>query len=491
MILSVRARLTAWNGATIAVTLVGFSLAAYLLLQHGTMEQVDQAVRQQLRTIVIATEAQPASLDSGVTEIAVVANELRARGFSVATNANRRLIVTRSGRGEPPTRGGRAETGTNTERDAIAPALLHSIEERQSAPANSPHAELFTVSVGDGGSRVALRTIERGGRPMRVAATEPLDEVQELLDQAQATILIAIPLLVALALGVGYLQARNALAPVAMMTSQAQQIGSTNLHERLPVANPNDELGELAITFNAVLDRVDRAMEQQRQFTADASHELRTPVAIIRSEADVTLDTTDATADDYRDALQVIRSGSEQLSRIVNDMFLLARADAGQALPSRKPMYLNDLVNDTVRSVRALAAHRDIAINSSASDELPYVGDEELLRRVLVNLLDNAIKHAPSGSTIVVRAVRLSGASEISVTDSGPGIPAASRALVFDRFYRVSAARSSDISAHGSGAGLGLAIAREILEMHGGTLSLNEDAIGANVTTFTMNLPHS
>ncbi|MEP6834268.1 MAG: ATP-binding protein [Gemmatimonas sp.] len=492
--LSVRARLTVWNGATIAVMLVGFSLAAYLLLRHGTLEQVDQTVRQQLRTITLAAESQGVASSADSTAVAQLAQELRTRGFDVATGADEHLLVTRSGRAEhADVRTDDPEDKNSRTRSVIAPGLLAFIEQHQSATTvaeNASRAELFSAPNDDGGFRVAMRRIAFAGQSIRIAAIEPLDEVQELLGQAQATILIAIPLLVAAALGVGYLQARNALAPVAAMTRQAKQIGSKNLHERLPVAHSHDELGELAITFNDVLDRVDRAMEQQRQFTADASHELRTPVAIIRSEADVTLDATTATSDEYREALQVIRGGSEQLSRIVNDMFLLARADAGQALPRKVPLYINDLVNDTVRSMRALAARHDITIDAVAGDELPHVGDEELLKRALVNLLDNAVKYSPANSTIVVTAAAQGGATRISVTDSGPGIPVAARNLVFDRFYRVSSARSSDVSAHGSGAGLGLAIAREIVEMHGGTLTLNANSSNTPATTFTITLPH-
>jgi len=471
--------------------LIGFSLAAYALLKHGAIEQVDQAVRQQLRTVVFAAESKTASSGNVAATSAELAQELRSRGFSVATSTDQALIITSTRKAEQVEMIADSTDGESSSpaARAVPPALINAIDQHAAPTKESTRAAVFAVPATDGGSLVAIRTIDVNGRSVRLAATEPLDEVQELLDQAKLTILIAIPLLVAMALAVGYAQARKALAPVAAMTAQARQIGSKNLHERLPVANANDELGELAITFNAVLDRVDRAMEQQRQFTADASHELRTPVAIIRSEADVTLDTSGATPEEYREALRVIRGGSEQLSRIVNDMFLLARADAGQASLSKRPMYLNDLVNDTVRSLRALAARQNLRVESLAAEELPFTGDEELLRRALVNLLDNAIKHAPSGSTIVVAAVASAGGTQLSVTDSGPGIPPESRDLVFNRFYRTSSARSTDISAHGSGAGLGLAIAREIVELHGGTLTLQHESYDTASTTFTMHLP--
>ncbi|MEO7522298.1 MAG: ATP-binding protein, partial [Gemmatimonas sp.] len=243
----------------------------------------------------------------------------------------------------------------------------------------------------------------------------------------------------------------------------------------------------LAGAFNAVLDRVDAALEQQHRFTADASHELRTPVAIIRSEAEVALDAAWRTPEEYRDALGVIRDGSEQLSRIVNDMFLLARSDAGQAAIGRAPIYLDELATDVVRSMSALAAARGIRLALNALDEVAYLGDEALLKRVLVNLLDNAIKHAPSGSVVTVALHTRSDGHALSVTDAGAGVPTAARALVFNRFFRADEARSRHDGGRGTGAGLGLSIAREIAELHGGRLWLHEPAAGT--TTFELVLP--
>ncbi|MEP7348103.1 MAG: HAMP domain-containing sensor histidine kinase, partial [Gemmatimonadaceae bacterium] len=268
---------------------------------------------------------------------------------------------------------------------------------------------------------------------------------------------------------------------IAAMTAEARRIGSRNVHERLSVGNPGDELGQLAITFNEVLQRVDSALEQQRRFTADASHELRTPVALIRAEADVALSEGAASDGEYRAALSVIRDGSQQLSRIVNDLFLLARADAGQTVMSPHVMYLDELVSSTVQSMRLLADAKHIQLHVLPLAEVSFQADEELLRRALFNLLDNAIRYSPDASQVHVALERDEKWYRIAVTDDGPGIGADDQLHIFERFFRGDSSRAHSESANGAGAGLGLAIAREIAELHGGQLRLRRsDASGSS-----------
>jgi two-component system OmpR family sensor kinase len=345
----------------------------------------------------------------------------------------------------------------------------------------------FTVDGPRGGIRVLGRRLHLGGGRYTAVITQSLSEVNELLEQAQAAALVSVPVLLLLAIAGGYLLARRGLAPVAAMNEQAQRIDARNLHERLAVADPRDELGQLATTFNALLERVDRAFEQQRRFTADASHELRTPVAIVRGEADVALSSGRRTVEEYREALRIVRDGSERLSRIVNDLFLLARADAGQIPIRAAPLYLDELLAEVARSVRSLAQRAGIDIRVTAPEEIAYVGDEELLRRLLLNLLDNAIKYSTRPGVVALTLESAAGWRRVTVTDSGAGIPPEAQPHVFERFYRGDMARSVAESAQGGGAGLGLSIARWIAERHGGGLTLVESS--PNGTTFELVLP--
>lgn len=480
---SIRVRLTAWNGGALAVTLLLFAAAAYKLISRASVEQVDDVLHLQLRTLELAVQARGSASVSSSRGMAEIAEDLQRRGYLVAfEEGDTSILVTRAIRGERAEAQLRDLAKSDELRPTTVPPRL-----RRAVAAYQARRRAFTVIEHGERERVRVSSAELGGRPLILVAIEPLDDVEELLGVVRGTFLVAIPVVIGLAVLVGYALARRALAPVAAMTDQAERIDGRTLHERLDVANPRDELGGLAKTFNAVLDRVDSALEQQRRFTADASHELRTPVAVIRSEAEVALESSQRTTEHYRDALTVIRGGSEHLSRIVNDLFLLARADAGQVGMISAPIYLDDLVMETVRAVRSLAAAKSIEICVTACEETIGSGDEALLRRVLVNLLDNAIKYAPEASRIRVELRTDENGHQVLVTDVGPGVPHESRPFIFDRFYRADTARARQRSEYGTGAGLGLSIAHEIATLHGGTLALVET--GGGETTFELRLP--
>jgi two-component system, OmpR family, sensor kinase len=190
----------------------------------------------------------------------------------------------------------------------------------------------------------------------------------------------------------GWFLARQSLAPVAAMAERAQKMGVADLSARLPVANPRDELGRLAKTFNDLLNRLEASLTQQRQFMADASHELRTPVATSRTAAAVALQQRHRDEEEYRESLAIIEQQTARLSRIVDDMFTLAGADAGGYPVRRTPMYLDEVVDDVVRAARVLADEKQVSIESATIDSASFTGDEELVRRLISNLLDNAVR---------------------------------------------------------------------------------------------------
>jgi heavy metal sensor kinase len=308
---------------------------------------------------------------------------------------------------------------------------------------------------------------------------------RDLIDQMRALrriFLFSLPAMLLMAGLAGYLLARNSLAPIAEMTSQAERISAENLHERLPVKNKNDELGKLARVFNDLLARIESSFESMRRFTADASHELRTPLAIIRGEADVAL-SQDREPGDYRETLAIIQDESRLLSGIVEDMLALARADAGQRRLQLEEFYFNDLIEECVRSARALALNKNLMLDFESSGDTAFRGDEALLRRMVVNLLDNAIKYTPDGGSVSVRLWREDGRINLRVTDSGIGIPAEAAARVFERFYRVDKARSRSEG----GSGLGLPIVKWIAEAHNGSVSL--ESAPERGSSFIVSLP--
>ncbi len=307
--------------------------------------------------------------------------------------------------------------------------------------------------------------------------------VDEGLRRLRRDFLFGVPLILLLASLGGYFLARKSLWPIALMNQQTQRITAENLSARLDVANPRDEVGRLAMTINALLVRLDAAFQEQKRFIADASHELRTPLAVLRGETEVALQQERGPAE-YRESLALIKDEAERLSRIVENLFMLARQPVDAPSMIKEPVRLDGLVADCVRAAQVLAMQKGLRLTIDGAPRAVTVdGDDEMLKRMLLNLLDNAVKYTPPGGRISVALGSQNGEARIVVTDTGIGIPVADQPRIFDRFYRVDKARSRALG----GAGLGLSIARWIVEGHAGSLSV-ESAVGRG-SSFTVELP--
>jgi signal transduction histidine kinase len=266
------------------------------------------------------------------------------------------------------------------------------------------------------------------------------------------------------------------------MAAQASGISERTPGRRLAAANAEDELGRLAGAFNELLARLEAALSTQRRFMADAAHELRTPISVARTAAEVTLNRQNRPEDEYRDALGIVANQMRRLARIVDDMFLLARADAAGLPAQFAPLYLDELAADCAKEAGMLAAAKQVRVDWQGAGDLETLGDERLLRQMLINLLDNAVRHTPAGGLVRLDLQARPGAFELAVTDSGPGVPETQRERIFERFVRLDESRGA-----AQGAGLGLPIARVIAEAHGGSLVLSRsDASGS---TFLARLP--
>jgi heavy metal sensor kinase len=282
----------------------------------------------------------------------------------------------------------------------------------------------------------------------------------------------------------GYFLARKSLLPVSLMNRQTQRISVENLSSRLDITNPRDELGSLATTINELLDRLERSFKEQQRFIADASHELRTPLAVLRGETEVALGRT-RTIDEYQQSLTLIKEEAEGLSRIVEDLFVLARQPLeGSPVLVKQTLSLNDVVSDCARAAQVLAKRKGVQLETQTAPEPVLLnGDEDLLKRMVLNLLDNAVKFTPSGGQVLVTVARQNGHAQITVADTGVGIPKGDQPHVFDRFYRVDKARSRELG----GAGLGLSIVSWIVGAHEGKITI--DSTPEKGTTFIVDLP--
>ena len=459
----------------LATALVVFSAGVYLLLARNLDRRVDESLRASSESISISLVRERAEGETESEAAHSTVNELHLLNQAMAIfNAEGRLLE---------------EKPTPQNHRALLPPL-------ESIPDEGPH--LYTTP---GAERVAVRRVKTGvaDAPYLIVVSQPLETVMEELALLRRVFMIAIPLALLLAGLGGFFLARKSLAPVVAMTERARQISAENLERRLPVANPRDELGQLASTFNELLARLDASFDLQRQFMTDASHELRTPLSVMRTTTQVILERQRRDESEYRNALAMIDDQTRRLSRIVDDMFTLARADAGRRPLARGALYLDELIVETARAASVLAARKGVKVETVWSPEVRYYGDEHLLRQMLLNLLDNAIRHTPAGGGVRVSLSQSDSTCEVIVADTSEGIPVEAQPHIFDRFYRVDKARSragikmngavngSGANAGGGGAGLGLSIARWVAEAHGGTIRLiRSDPTG---TVFAIALP--
>ncbi len=335
--------------------------------------------------------------------------------------------------------------------------------------------------------RVRRQSLELDGKPFHLLVTRSLREQTEFLDGLRKIFYIAVPIALLLAGFGGYFLARQSLAPVVLMSNQAAKIGSTNLDERLPIKNERDELGGLAKVFNALLERLENAFAQQRRFMADASHELRTPLAIVRTEAEVALLKDDRNSAEYRESLTVIHDESKSLTHIVEDLFLLARADGGQLKPRFATVFLDEILTEGVHAIRTLAEKRKVEIIISELAEMPVQADESLLHRLFLNLLDNAVKYNRENGTVSITTEIGEKTYRVRISDTGAGISEVDKPKIFERFYRADKARSHDNTNGKNGIGLGLSIAAWIAETHQGALTLQKS--DADGSVFQVELP--
>jgi heavy metal sensor kinase len=315
---------------------------------------------------------------------------------------------------------------------------------------------------------------------LQVAQT--LGPVQETIEKLHQQTLLRMPFVVLLAGLGGLFLANRALKPIDRISRTAQAISASDLTGRINYRGPTDEVGQLAATFDRMLDRLQAAFEREQRFTADVSHELRTPLTVIKGRIGVTLSRT-RTPGEYENTLQDIEKAVDRLIRLTNDLLFLARVDQGRLSWQPETLDLSDLLLAVTEQVQPLATSYNITLVEDILPDLFIHGEPDHLISLFLNLLDNAIKHTPTPGKVMVRAERTGVEVVVVVKDTGSGIPPEHLPHLFDRFYRVEVARSRSTG----GAGLGLAIAYEITRLHGGTLEVESKPNQG--TSFLVRLP--
>lgn len=309
-----------------------------------------------------------------------------------------------------------------------------------------------------------------------------LDDLNTTLQYLLLSLLLITPLLLTLSTIGSYWLAGRAFRPIHRLTRTARELGIKDLHQRVPVPQAEDEVQELAIIFNQMIERLERAFIQQRRFVADASHELRTPVAVIRSMAEVALAQA-ASSVDYTTVLEEIRAESERLGKLTNALLALARADEGQTKLDADLIRLDLLTADVAASLEPLAEERGITLNIHTLSPAVVLGDTARLIQILMGLVDNALIYTNPGGTVTLSVETCTAHTHVIVQDTGIGIAPKDLAHIFERFYRADPARSKAAG----GSGLGLAIADWAVRAHGGIITVTSK-LGQG-STFLVTLP--
>jgi two-component system, OmpR family, sensor kinase len=471
MFRSVRVRLTLWYTAAMSVVLVALAGAMYFVIKQNVIKRADAQAIELANTFLSTVNAEmgdatkPNSLDEGVTA-AITEHRFRDVVFVVFDPQGELIGFSERSPDE--------RYSYSISREGVIAELRPQMNSN----------EFQSVHLARHRYRSYLRRFSFEGQAATLVVLQSLHGQNEFLATLMAAFWMVIPLTILLTGVGGYLLARRSLAPVVAMGGQASRIGEENLETRLSVSNPQDELGQLAISFNGLLNRLSVSFDRQKRFVADASHELRTPVAILCGETEVTLGKRERSEEEYRETLTILGAEAKRLKHIVEDLFTLARADAGQHPLYRTDFYLDELAAECVKNVRTLSSAKNISISIESEGEAPFHADEALVRRMLLNLLGNAIKYTPAGGLVRVRCIEQNGSYELSVEDSGPGIPAELQARIFERFFRADKARSR--SDGDGGAGLGLSIASWIASAHGGKLELTRSSSEGSVFTATL-----
>jgi two-component system OmpR family sensor kinase len=460
-----RIRLTLAFAAVLAAAILAADIALYLALSRAETGAAADVLISQAATIVSGVEDVngqvsfgggdlPTETQQGVAvEVAIVAPDgsvTQTPGQALSASTLSSIAAT-------------ARTATN-------PAPPFSVRDSRGVP-RLVYAESLQTSQGSKAVLIVSRSI---------------GELQSALNQT----ILFLALLSALVILAGTLLAHRltgrVLEPVRRIASTARSLSQRDLHRRVEVDVPPDELGELVQTFNGMLARLEASFESLRRFTADASHELRSPLALMRSELEGTL-ARPRTLAEYEQVLRGLEQEVEHMARMVDQLLMLARADGGALRPAETNIDVADFLHETAARWRPVADRRRVRLEVDAPDSGSAWADPDLLRRVMDNLIDNAVRHTPAGTAVRLTGARTATGWNIDVHDQGPGVPEAARAVLFERFAG-SAGRPRD----SAGAGLGLALSRAIAESHGGSLQLvDQNGPGATFRLFLPDRAHS
>jgi heavy metal sensor kinase len=456
MTLPIRLRLTAWYFAILAVVLSAFGISAYFAMRHSIRQTVDEELQIRSEGVhqLIERDIQRGHKDDlpeGLREH----TELRAGGALLQVSDEQGNWLYRS------------------------PVMSdYGVPRPTTVPRRATEFMGKDVPL-----RIWTQKVSVGGQSYLIQSAFEMDDFYEALDDFALLLFISIPLLLLCATAGGYWISTRALAPVDQITRTARTISAQNLSSRLVVPNTGDELQRLSETLNGMLERLEAAFKKITQFTADASHELRTPVAVMRTRAELSLRKA-RSADEYRDVIAEVLAELEKTSGLIEQLMFLARADSGAETLHFAATNVAEVLREACHQGSALAEAKQIGFQEHISGDSMWIqGDAGSLRRLFLILIDNAVKYTPANGQVEVSLQRNDGYAVAQVRDTGIGIAEADLPSVFERFYRADKARTRE----SGGVGLGLSIGRWITEVHAGTIEVHSSP--GRGSSFQIRLP--
>jgi heavy metal sensor kinase len=443
--MSIRARLTTWYFLILGAALSGFAILALAVMRQSIYTTVDEQLDDRMHALqsLIARSEAGTDVEAALRERAEL--QWGSQLFQVSDSSGRFLY-----RSPAMKRLGVAAAATEQKR-------------------------ISDAEYNDLPLRILTAAASSGARTVTIQVAEPMDDYLEAIERFRNSMLVGIPVLLLVATAGGYWLSRNALRPVDRVTRAAQTITPQDLSQRVAVPQTGDELQRLAETLNQMLQRIESAVSRISQFTADASHELRTPATLIRTRAEVTL-ANPRTNNQYREALQDVLGESERMSALIENLMILARADTGTETLNFRDIDVSMLASEVCSQAQTLAESKQIRWQATFPQTPIWVhGDANALRRLFLILIDNAVKYTSPGGCIGITFIATGGQVEVRVQDTGIGIPESDLPHVFERFYRSDKARSRELG----GTGLGLSIGRWIAKAHGGQIGVESSPAGS------------
>jgi heavy metal sensor kinase len=456
---SIRVRLTAWYLVMLGIGLALFGVGSWFGMRTSVFDTIDEELEDRIRGVEKFMQIQIAALSP-----VEIRDEFREHSV-LGPGGDLFQVVNQKGEW--------LYRSAVLESSQVSIRLPNQIGTR-------PIYESLTVQ----GTPVRFATgrVTVNGQAYTIQVAAPLSEFNEALERFRLMLWLSTPvLLIGAGLG-GYLISRRALKPVDQITTAAESISFNNLSGRLEVPKTTDELQRLSETLNRMLARLDTSVQRMSQLTADASHELRAPVSLIRTTAELALQGGRSTSE-YREDMVQILAEAERTTRLIDSLLLLARADAGEGGLQHEPINVATSLREAIGQGRSFAAEKTVELTADLHSSPVVRGDGEALRRLFFILIDNAVKYTPEGGAVNLRLEAGREDAIVKVTDSGIGIAESDLPHVFDRFWRADKVRSRGMG----GAGLGLSIARWIVDQHQGSIEV-ESQLGKG-STFTIRIP--